>query len=275
MKEFSSLSLRNPAILFVLFLFAILCIWWLVLHLCIQNVSSEALQLWGASYQILAWFGAIMGLVYSRRWGGLKSMVGKVMLAFSFGLIFQSFGQTTYSLYVYALHMPIPYPSIGDVGFFGSIPFYFYGAFLLAKIAGAKAVLRSYSHQLLAIVVPIALLCLSSFFFLQGYVFDNTQPLKTFLDFGYPLGQALYVSMALLAFLLSRNILGGMMRLPLLFFILALISQYLSDFTFLYEASKDIYYSGSFVDFMYMFSYLIMSIALIHAGNMFTKVKET
>src|SRR5207247_941570 len=103
------------------------------------------------------------------------------------------------------------------------IPFYFYGAFMLAKASGAHISLRSYSSKIYTFIIPVILLSFSYYTFLKGYEVDPTQPLKTFLDFGYPIGQAIYVSMALIAYILARKVLGGIMRLPVLFFIIALI----------------------------------------------------
>ena len=250
-------------------------VWWIVLNDPLSRGSSEVLQLWGATYQMIAWYGAIMGLVIARRWGDYKSMVGQAVLAFSLGLLCQSFGQTAYSFYVYFWKIPIPYPSLGDFGFFGSIPFYMYGAYMLSKISGVKISLKLYGSKIQAIIVPAVLLGLSYFLFLKDYVFDWTQPVKTLLDFGYPLGQAVYVSIAILAFILSRKILGGIMRLPMLFFIAALIAQYLSDFVFLIQAQEGSFYPGGINDLMYAASYALMAIALCFIGDIHTKIKET
>ena len=82
------------------------------------------------------------------------------------------------------------------------------------------------------------MLAVGYFLFLQGYEFDWSDPLKVFLDFGYPFGQAIYVSIAILTYLLSRGILGGIMKGKILFILFALCMQFLSDYTFLYQSSK-------------------------------------
>ncbi|MEK7155431.1 MAG: hypothetical protein AAB734_00980, partial [Patescibacteria group bacterium] len=192
-----------------------------------------------------------------------------------FGLLLQCFGQTSYSFYIYYLNQPVPYPSIGDIGYFGSIFAYLYGALALSRAAGVHVSLKSYRGQLLAFLLPLLMLVLSYQFFLRGYEFDGTQPLKTFLDFGYPFGQALYVSVALLAYLLSRNVLGGMMRMPILVFIGALVLQYFSDFTFLYQATAGTWYAGGMNDLLYLVSYLAMTLALLYIGHVFVKIQKS
>lgn len=275
MTSFLRVAFFNPAAAFLGFLFVALLAWWGTLHFIIPNPSSEALQLWGASYQVLAWFGAIAGLVVSHRWGGIHSYMGRAIIAFSLGLLLQSFGQTTYSLYVYALQIDIPYPSIGDLGFFGSIPCYLYGALTLAHVSGAKLSLKSMGSRVGAFLIPLILLGCSYYLFLRGYEFDFSMPLQIFLDFGYPLGQAAYVAAAVFALVFSRKYLGGIMRLPLMLFISALVVQYLCDSMFLYEAAQGIFYSGGWNDLLYATSYFLMALALLCAGSTFSRIRET
>jgi len=115
---------------------------------------------------------------------------------------------------------------------------------------------------MLALFLPIIGLLFSYFFFLQGYIFDWSSPLRVFLDFGYPLGEALYVSIALLVLLLSWNILGGVMRTSLLYLMMALVVQYLAEFNFLYQAAHGTWVNGGYGDYMYLFAYFLMAISL-------------
>jgi hypothetical protein len=266
----------NKTAAFILGLFLILLAWWVYIHYFISTgSSSEALQLWAASYQLIALTGAIIGLIMSHRWGGFKSALGRSVIAFSLGLLFQSLGQTAYSYYIYYLGIDVPYPSLGDIGFFGSILFYIYGATMLAKVSGAHVSLKSFFSNVQVFFIPLVILLLSYIFFLREYTLDGSQPLKTLLDFGYPLGQAIYVSIAILAFFLSRKMLGGMLKTPIIIFIFALILQYLSDFTFLYQASMETWYAGGVNDLMYCISYLLMALALINIGRVFDKIKSS
>ncbi len=273
MMNSAGVALQGTAGKVVLSGYLLLFVWWLTLHLPIR-ASSDALQLWAASYQVIAFYGAVLGFFISARWGGFKSVMGRGIIAFSLGLLLQCFGQSSYSYYIYYLNQPVPYPSAGDIGFFGSIPCYLYGAWMLVRAAGVRYSLRAYHNKMLAILLPAALLAFSYTIFLKDYTFDSTQPLKTFLDFGYPLGQAIYVSVAILAFILSREILGGVMRGPILTFIFALFIEYVSDFIFLYEANHGLWYAGGSNDLMYATAYLLMAIALIYTGNVFRHIQS-
>jgi hypothetical protein len=257
-----------------LVIFAVLTIWWLYLQGLDIEASGNSRQFWAAIYQVLALYGAIIGIVTSKYWGGVKSVIGRAILAFSVGLLLQSFGQSVYSYYIYFAQIEVPYPSLGDVGFFGSIFAYIYGAILLARASGVKVSLKSFDSQVTAIAIPLGLLIFSYIVFLGGYEFDLTSPLTIFLDFGYPLGQAIYVSIAILVFLLSRQFLGGMMKGPVLFLIFALVIQYFSDYTFLYQANRGSWIVGGINDFLYAVSYLLMALALIYVSITFEKIRQ-
>lgn len=226
---------------------------------------------WGTLYQTVALWGAVCGFYMARLWGGSKSLIGKVNLLFAFGLLAQCFGQTVSSYYFFTGGQ-VAYPSIADIGFFGSVLLYIWGVLLLAKTAGVSLSLKSLKSKIVVVILPLILLIGSYFVFLKGYSVDWNAPVKTFLDFGYPLGQAFYLSIALLTASLSQGTLGGIMKKPLMLFVVALLLQYLSDFTFLYQSNAGTYIAGGVVDFMYFVAYFVMAMSLIQFGAIFDKV---
>ena len=256
-------------------LFVFFVLWWMYLKTFSLDEVRNARQLWGALYQIVALLGGILGISISYKWGGHKSILGRAILAFSIGLFLQCFGQTYSSYYVfhYKVESP-PYPGIGDIGFFGSIFLYIYGVVLLFKLGSSSMLLKKIQNQLLILIVPVVMLIGSYFFFLKGYEFDWTNKLKIFLDFGYPFGQAFYVSVAILTLFLSRNILGGVMKKPLMLLLFALLFQYFSDFFFLYQSNFGTWHVAGINDLMYFISYFIMTLSIIQLGTTFNKVKK-
>ncbi len=269
--------LKSKAIyVFPAVVFAAFALWWLYLQPFDLESTRNMRQLWGASYQILALYGGLVGLFIAQRWGGAKSLIGRIILAFSVGLLLQVFGQSYSSYYVfhYAVESP-PYPAIGDIGFFGSVLAYIYGILLLAKAAGIKSKVKVAANKVWVFGIPILVLLGSYWYFLRGYEFDPSNYLLGFLDFGYPLGQAFYVSVAIVALIMSRSILGGIMKKPIWFLIFALIFQYLSDTFFLYQAHAGTWYVGNINDFLYCASYFIMGLAIISMGHAFNKIQES
>ncbi len=270
--------LENKGIITVLSLFIILTAWRIALFFVPQvegsfNPWSFA---WGASYQIIAIWGAVWGIRNAKSWGGFSSLLGRAMLVFSVGLLFQSFGQTVYSYYIFKTGEAL-YPSIGDIGFFGSIPFYIYGVLLIGRISRVSMSLKSLAHKTMAFIIPLGMVAASYIIFLSGHQYTWDNPLSIFLDLGYPIGQAIYVGIAILILLLiyTKNYLGGIIKNSILLFLAALVMQYISDFTFLYQASRNIYIPEGVNDLMYMVSYLLMALSLIRLQIVFNKIKES
>ena len=264
-----TISYAMPVFIFVAFSLS-----WVFLQAFDVTVVREARLIWSTTYQIMALYGVIVGILISYKWGGHRSILGKAILAFSVGLFLQCFGQGYSSYYVYRYAAESPsYPGIGDIGFFGSVLAYIYGVFLMYNVSGARFSLKGIQHKIWAFLVPALMLLFSYAFFLQNYTFDFTDNLKIFLDFGYPFGQALYVSIALLVLLSSRKFLGGLMKRPILFLISALIFQYISDFMFLYQANNGTFIVAGTNDYSYCVSYFLMTIGLVYLGNAFNKIK--
>ncbi|MBI3250589.1 MAG: hypothetical protein HYZ61_01915 [Candidatus Andersenbacteria bacterium] len=270
------LLMKDRSAQVALFLFVVLSIWWVVLQIIGFEETSEFRNLiWAASYQIIAFLGGILGLLIARSWGGLRSIMGRSIGAFALGLLLQTFGQSTFSFYNLILNVDIPYPSLADLGFFGSIPLYIYGIAVLARASGVTVSLRSFKNKIQALLIPLAMLIFSYIFFLRNYEFDWSSPFRIFFDFGYPLGQAVYVSIAILTYLLSKKALGGVMR-PRIFFILAaLVVQYLADYNFLYQTINETWQNGGYGDYIYLLAYLLMALGLFQLKMRYIEAEDS
>lgn len=252
--------------------FVAVTLWWVTIFLSRVEGSSQN-YLFGATYGLICLWGGFWGLVIARKWGGWSSVIGKAITVLSLGLFAQEFGQLIFSFYNIVLQVEVPYPSLADIGFFGTIPFYLYGIFLLAKAAGATFSLRTITNQLIAIILPTAILGLSYFIFLKDYEFDLIKPLQVFLDFGYPLGEAGYISVAILAYGLSRKLLGGLMRSKILFIIAAFIMQYIAEFNFLYQNTQGTWINGGYGDYLYFLAYSVMVFGLLQFKSVTRKIE--
>ncbi|MFA6305076.1 MAG: hypothetical protein WCV73_00655 [Patescibacteria group bacterium] len=266
MKKFFNNAIKNPVSISVIALFMAYLIWWIWSYFFVPNVSSMPLFLnvsFDIVFQLVSLFGGIFGLIASKRWGGTKSFIGRSIIAFSIGLLLQCFGNSVYSYNIRFLNIQIPYPSIGDLGYVTASLFYIYGALMLAKVSKTTLSLKLIGNKIWTLFVPLIMLIASYAIFLQGYIFDWSNPVKIFLDFIIPFIDAIPIMFVLLAFLLSKEKLGGAIKKPLIFFILALVFQYLSDFIFLYQANNGIYFTDGFSDLMYAISYILMTLSLI------------
>lgn len=264
----------NIRVLIPLSIFVVFSIWWLYLNVLGIKTDDLRNQLFGSLYGLIALYGAIWGLYIAQKWGGIKSVLGRSILFFSAGLFAQEIGQLIYSYYIIIAHIEVPYPSMGDVFFYSAIPLYIVAVIFLAQASGVHVSLRSFGNKLQAILIPVVILAFSYYFFLQEYSFDWTAPLKMILDFGVPLGQAIYISLAILTYTLTRGVLGGMMKNKVLFILFALLAQYIADWTFLYQASRGIWSGGGINDYMYLCAYFIMTLGLLQFKTIFDKLRQ-
>ena len=254
------------------FLLVLLTIWWFVSPSVQKSMGGRFFGDFPSIYGVMALWGAVWGVIISHKWGWLKSIMGKAILMFSLGLFAQEFGQIVYAYLSFYKHIEVPYPSLGDLGYFGSIPLYIYGVVLIARASGVTIGLKSFKSKIQAVVLPTIVLIASYILFLQGYKFDWSDPIKIFLDFGYPFGQAIYISFAILTYLLSRGVLGGIMKSKILFIIFALGIQFVSDYIFLYQSSRGTWHVGEINDYMYLTAYFFMTLALIQLKTVLDKL---
>jgi len=261
METFKSSITKEKILMLTVGLFVVLSVWWVVIF-ALGVTDDPVNHIFGFIYGGFSLWGGIWGLVIARKWGGLGSLMGKAIYFLSFGLLAQAFGQYSFWYYNYVLKIAVPYPGIPDLGYFGTIPFYIYAAFLLFKTSGAKFSLNTFISKAQAFLIPLSMVVVAYFLILKQYELDFTDPLGTFLNFGYPLGQAVYISIAILTYLLSRKMLGGIMRFPILLIVLAFAAQFLADYIFIYF--HDLYFPASFMDYFYLLAYFLMTLSLIY-----------
>ncbi len=258
----------------IVFLFIVFFGWWLAVKFFYKFEGDDIL--WGNLYQLIALSGAIGGFIVSRKFFyGVKSLnlVRRSIIFFSLGLVMQSFGQIFFGFLIAFFKVNVPYPSVADIGFFGSVLCYLYALILLANVSGIKITIKSFWQRPEVVIVPIALLGISYFIFLGGYQSDWHHPMRVLLDFLYPLLEALYLSLSLVIFIFSKHLLKGMLRWPGLF--IAMFVQYVADFNFLYQAKNGTWVNGGYGDLLYMCAYLVLSLSLIQLGITFQKIVDT
>lgn len=274
-KNIISMIKERKLALFSVFFFVVLTIWWVSISVRGLKEGNEN-NIFTVTYPWVSLWGGIAGLFIANKWGGSKSVLGRAFYAFSIGLLGQAFGQAVYSYYIYVRGVEVPYPSLGDIGYFSTGMFYIYGLVQLGKATGANMSLKTYRGLIIALVIPVSFLAIAYFLFLRGssYVIDLHRPIKTIIDFGFPLVDSIFLSFAIVAYVNSRKFLGGIMRSPILFLLLALAVEAIADFNFVYQVSRGEWYVGGINDFMYLISYTMMALALMLIGYTFSKITE-
>jgi len=264
---------KNKLQILITLIFLGLTAWWISFQHVVDKQGLSA-QWFEGTYGLMALAGSVIGFRAARQWGGFKTVLGKSLTFFSISLLAQEAGQLIYQYYIYKDKIAIPYPSWGDVAYFGSVLVYICAAIFLAKAVGVKLSLKKLNYKIVAVVLPLVILAVSYRILLHNHQYDTSHPLTVFLDAGYPIGEACYISVAMVAYLLSRKMLGGVMKSGILLVIFALIVQYVADFTFVYQSNRGSYVAGKFDDLFYLIAYFAMTTALIKFRSIYNGLQN-
>ena len=245
---------------FVVCGFALL-IWWVKINFVNGSPNVEN-YLFGVAYALIALVGGLNGIRISKKWGWNKSYLGLGIMFLSLGLLGESFGQLTWAYFNLIKKVEIPYPSIADLGYFSIVPLYFISMLYFSRVCGVTISLKAFKKKIIALLIPMLMISISYYSFLRGQTLDFSNPIKTFLDLGYPLGEAIYVSLAIITLGLTTSVLGGSMKKKLLLVLIYFILQWLTDYSFLYSSGTGTYTNGGFVDLFYAISLVIGSIGI-------------
>lgn len=254
--------LKKASLILVTYYIALLA-WWLKIFISGQQTGTEN-YLFNQAYVVFHLTGGITGLYIARKkWGGYTSLVGRGLSFMSIGLLCQGFGQTVWTYYNFFYNIEVPYPSLADMGYFALIPSYIYGMYNFAKASGVRVTLKSIAGRTQVVVIPLVMIVIAFAIFLKDLPLDFSNPIRTFFDWGTPALNAISVSLGILTYSLSKSVLGGRMRIRILFLIFALIFEYITEYLFLYQAGLDVYYNGGVIDLLFATSSLIMTLGIL------------
>lgn len=274
-KKFIAEKLTNPKLSMLMTIVGIFFIlftsYWIITQLLsIQHLYNY--YIFSSSYFVVAVYGGLWGVGIAKKWGGLKSVMGKAICFFSLGLFSQAVGQILYGVYDIFFHIQAAYPSLGDVGYFATIPLYIYGVIFLGKASGIKRESYYIMQNLKIFVSTISLLLIGYLLLLQQYIFDWTNPIKIFLDFAYPLGDIIFVYLAFSLYMHVKKIKADIIKNKIMLITLALFTHFLSDFVFVYQKNLQTWHVGQLNDYMYFFAYLLMTLAIIYINSGMSKI---
>lgn len=240
----------------------IVSVWWV--EIFYTNARSQLQNyLWVVLLTFVPLIGGINGLLIARKWGGWQSIFGKCIIFISLGLLGWSFGDFVWSYFNLVEQIEVPYPSVADLGFFSIVPLWFLGIVYLLKTLKAKFAFKSWDGRALLIILPLSAFVITYFLFLKDKTFfEGGDPIKSFFDIAFPLGDVIILSLALLAFASALKFLGGRMKKPIMILILGFFFQYITDFSFSYTSSTGEYFNGSWVDMLYLVAQFFVSYGL-------------
>lgn len=250
---------------FLLGFFVLIVINWIGIQ--ISGIKDTPINLlFSFATAVLAFAGGVMGMWVSRNWGWLKSAVGKAVFFLSLGTTVWSLGNFVWSFYNFVLHTEMPYPSLADVGYTLAVPLWVLGVLYLSRATGARFSLRNMKGRAYAIILAL-IAAFASYYFLYVVARESSIDvegglLKVFLDFYYPIGDWVILTMSLLLFGLSVKYLGGKFRVPVFITILGFVLMFAADFSFSYSTTVGTYYNGNFPDLLFAIAVFVISLGV-------------
>jgi|SRR3989344_1179315 len=250
----------------IIIIYLITVIFWLVLTLKTGHSTSRAGYYFQLFLFIVPLVGSFIGFINARLWGGFRSAVGRAITFLSLGTLTWAIGMLIWNYYIFIAKIEIPYPSLADVAFILSWPLWTVGFIELSKATGVKFALKRKRGKALFFIIPLAVTLVSYYLLIvvgRGGVIDwSSGGLKLFFDLFYPIGDVVILTVALMLFGLSYNFLGGKYKIAVWLLIIAFIANYFSDFIFSYTTTKETYFNGHFVDFLFATTMFILSLGL-------------
>lgn len=255
----------------VLGFFCALVIFWVWLSFT-GTKDSMYNYLYAFLYGLIPLFGGIAAMKGVRMWGGLSNAIGKAIFFLGLGLACFGIGETIWSYYNIFLNIDAPYPSLADVFFVPSEFFYATGAIFLAQTTGMGFGLKNIFGKLFVIFTPVLVLAVSYYIFIElghGGMFGDFN-LKTVLDYAYPLGDFVGLTVAILVSGLSFKYLGGEYKWDIISILAGLATMFVADSVFSYTTNIGTQYNGNFGDLIFTVGLFLISFGVLG----FNKIKN-
>lgn len=256
------------------------------LYLRVGDISDVSLlgNYFALSLSVTPLLAGCFGFRIAQGWGGMKSLLGKAILALSAGLVLWSLGNFTWAYYNLVQHVAAPYPSLADVGYGSGVLFWILSTIYIGRAVGVPLLIKK-SPKLKWIAATFALISIVLSYYLLITVarggdlgFQTTDLLKVFFDLYYPLTDVCSLLIILSVVIVSGRYIGGLLRQPVLLILFGVLASYIFDLTFSYATTKETYSNGQFTDVFLLVGTVALSFSIAMFGtravNLEGKIRE-
>jgi hypothetical protein len=262
----------------VIAVFICMAAWWLLITIySYKNTTNNFL--YGALLGLLPIASSVFGFINAKKWGGLRSVMGRAVSFLSLGLFTWGVGTLVFAYYNIILNVEVPYPSIADAFYIVSWPLWAISMINLSKATGVKFQLKSMGGRLALFIIPVTTIVISYYTLIviarDGVLDLSESLLKTFFDLAYPIGDVVILTIALLVYGLSFHYLGGRFKWPIVIVLLGFVMNYLGDFTFVYTVTQETYFVANWVDFIYTIAFFLVGLGVSLLRPNFEKIKNS
>lgn len=265
--------ITSPALRWSTVIVGIFLIWWILLYIKFNGDTTFInTAVWPDVYNLMAIWGVWWGFKATQRLGAIKKILGRAMVFFTIGLLLQSFGQITFSIYFNFFGIEAPYPSLADIAYLGSPILYLIGLTTFSRALGVPRNVNNMRYGTIISLTGLGIFVFSGLVIGLGttYAFDWNEPLRIVLDFAYPLVECLCLIL-IFAIILNQTRYPQLNR-SLVIVGAALFMQYSADMLFTHLAAHDLWHGGSASELLYLIAYFLMASALVVLSKVKTGV---
>jgi len=252
----------SPVQKFLIALYGVCVIWILIVF--VFNLRDTTFNyLYSVPLTIIPLFGGIFGIKLWRSWQ-ISNFLAKAILVLSCGLISFGIGLGIFAYYNLILNVPVPYPSLADLGFLPSYPLWMIGLVYLLGITGIKLQLKKITGKMMLFSLTLLAVVSSHYLFFivarEGQIDFKADAVKLFLDLVYPISDIIILTLTLfLIYGLSFDPQDSKIKTGVVTILLAFIVNYMADFGFSYSTTVGTYFVGNWADFLFATSMFLLS----------------
>lgn len=245
---------ERKLIAFYFLYFAAMVGWSLVLFLTHQK-TTDWNYLFNVADALIYLTGGLIALTGSRRLH-LKNSLGRELTSVGIGVILFGIGLSIWSYYNLALRIESPYPSLSDAVYVFYSPILAFGLINLLRVFGVMIAKRFYFESLgIFIVTSVLIITIGG----PPDLASDLTFLAKFLNIYYLLADALLITLGTMIIRLTHGRIHG----SFFFFLIALFSMAIADFTFFYRTTQEIYWNGDIADIFYALAGTMFAIGII------------
>lgn len=197
---------------------------------------------------------SMAGLASRRSWIGWADVSSKVWLGYASGMFLWFLGETISVAYPLLLHIPTPFPSVGDVFWLaGYIPLL--SVILLQVWPFREAFSRGKFAAVLVFVIFLMILVLAVL--VPPSIAEEHETAAVLVSLAYPLLDAVLLTVAILSFVFFMK--GSLWR-PMLFVVAGIILNTSADVLYSWTVLLGIYYDGHPLELLFHWSYLAFAL---------------
>lgn len=259
------LSARRSPVISVLVGIYFITVIWIIAIASRGIVDTTENYLIGIPFFLLPMIGGCLILLSSRN--GLPKYLRNGLVSIAIGLLFWGFGSVVYLYYNLVLGIPLPYPSLGEIGYGGAFVFWIIGLVFINLDLDIGPQMKTVAQKVGFFLLPFIIISISYYLFFviaqEGSdVGFAESPLKAFFDILYPACDTLILLLlAVPLYEICVSKVKVKYKNPIILVCLAFVFEYLADFGFSYTTFHGMYFIGSMLDMLFLTAIFLIVVA--------------